>query len=277
MVVTFIFEAGQIRVPEWVVDIDSFRRWVDQDDFPEQGRIWWLQGKVWVDMSREQIFTHVRVKTRITTALDNLVEERQLGLFLGDGVLVSNFAADISGVPDALFISTATLRSDRVRLIEGAKGGYVEVQGAPDMVLEVISPSSVRKDTVLLLDLYHRAGVREYWLVDTLGTVVDFKVYRRSAGAPHGSFVATVSPNSQSWHDGSVAPSTSYSYTVVASLPSIVAPLELSQRFAGRKTPRSLLRANGREWVSLYLGMAVIIAAKLRRRPNYEKRLLVRR
>src|SRR5262249_35554173 len=44
--------------------------------------------------------------------------------------------------------------------------GHVEVQGSPDMVLEVISRSSEEKDEVLLKRAYHQAGVREYWLVD---------------------------------------------------------------------------------------------------------------
>ena len=49
--------------------------------------------------------------------------------------------------------------------------------------------------------------------------VVDYKIYRRAAGARHGSLVASVSPGGRTWHDGSVAPATSYKYTVVASLP----------------------------------------------------------
>ena len=39
MIQTRVFlEAETIRVPEWVVDLESFRRWSDDDDFPERGR-----------------------------------------------------------------------------------------------------------------------------------------------------------------------------------------------------------------------------------------------
>jgi Uma2 family endonuclease len=38
--------------------------------------------------------------------------------------------------------------------------------GAPDFVLEVISPSSVRKDAVIKMRKYKEAGVREFWLID---------------------------------------------------------------------------------------------------------------
>ncbi len=152
--VTFIADAAAISVPEGVVDIESFRRWTDTDDFPEQGRIWWLKGEVWVDLSREQIFTHLAVKNEFSFVLTGLVKAGALGLFVPDGLLLSNFAADICGNPDATFIAQETLRSDRVRLIEGADGGYVELQGTPDMVLEVISRTcqkrfSKRKGTPL--------------------------------------------------------------------------------------------------------------------------------
>lgn len=40
------------------------------------------------------------------------------------------------------------------------------VFGAPDFVLEVLSPSTRRKDCVKKLDKYMEAGVREYWMVD---------------------------------------------------------------------------------------------------------------
>lgn len=40
------------------------------------------------------------------------------------------------------------------------------VYGAPDFVVEVLSPSTLRRDKTLKIDKYIRAGVREYWIVD---------------------------------------------------------------------------------------------------------------
>jgi Uma2 family endonuclease len=177
---TIVAESGEFTLPDWVVDINSYRRWRDAPDFPEHGRIWWL-GKVWADMSREQVFTHLGVKNEYAFVLTGLAKADQRGLFIPDGLLLSNFAADISGNPDGTFISYETLASDRVRLLEGTDGGYNEVQGSPDMVLEVVSKSSVHKDTVVMREAYWQAGIPEYWLVDARKEPVVFDILRHTA------------------------------------------------------------------------------------------------
>ncbi|MBQ6622276.1 MAG: Uma2 family endonuclease [Mogibacterium sp.] len=51
-------------------------------------------------------------------------------------------------------------------------------QGAPDFVLEVVSPSTRRKDLIIKLNKYMTSGVREYWIVDPAEetvTVYDFE------------------------------------------------------------------------------------------------------
>lgn len=48
--------------------------------------------------------------------------------------------------------------------------GYI---GAPDLIVEIVEPYTYNHDRVIKLDLYMRAGVREYWLVDPVGLTVE--------------------------------------------------------------------------------------------------------
>ena len=179
--VTVLVDSSCLHVPGWVNDIHAFRRWTEEDDFPEEGRVSWLRGEVWADMSGEQISTHVAVKTEFAAVLHRLAKERDLGLVLADGLLLSNFAADFCGKPDLTFLTNDTLLSERVRLIEGKAGGFTELQGSPDLVLEVVSDSSVHKDTVVLRQAYWEAGIREYWIVDARAEPIMFDVLKHTA------------------------------------------------------------------------------------------------
>jgi Uma2 family endonuclease len=172
---------GGFRIPGWVVDLESFHRWVDSPEFPEEGRIDYLKGEVWVDMSEEQVFTHNQAKQEFNLVLGGLVKSGHLGRYFPDGLRLSNIAVELSAVPDGTFISNENFRELGVRLIEGAKEGYTCVDGAPDMVLEIISESSVQKDSRDLPRVYWEAGVKEYWLVDVRGERLRFDVFRHAA------------------------------------------------------------------------------------------------
>ena len=66
-------------------------------------------------------------------------------------------------------------------MVEGEKEGYLELEGTPDMVLEIVSASSVEKDTETLPDLYWRAGIPEYWLVDAREARLEFDIFRHES------------------------------------------------------------------------------------------------
>ena len=56
-------------------------------------------------------------------------------------------------------------------------------KGAPDLVVEILSPSSRRHDRLVKLNLYQRAGVREYWIVDPENKAV--QVFLQDRGFLH--------------------------------------------------------------------------------------------
>ena len=178
---TIHLDSNSIHVPVWVNDLESFRRWVHSDESPETSLVFFLAGEVWVDMTKEQIFSHVRLKQEFYRVLGTLAKVERQGDFFPDGLLLTNPEADLSGNPDGTFVASDSFRTGRVRLIEGVDSGYVELDGSPDMVLEVVSDSSVTKDTQLLRDLYWMAGIREYWIADGRGERADLTILRRAA------------------------------------------------------------------------------------------------
>lgn len=98
------------------------------------------------------------------------VAARNLGL-----VLVAPLEVHLSETtkpvqPDVLFI-----RAER-QPAPGAKF----FEGAPDLIVEVISPNSIRLDRHVKFDLYERVGVAEYWLIDPKARLVE--VYTLSHG-----------------------------------------------------------------------------------------------
>ncbi|MDR3209192.1 MAG: Uma2 family endonuclease [Oscillospiraceae bacterium] len=58
------------------------------------------------------------------------------------------------------------LQPDLLVVCDASKLNGKHCLGAPDLVIEILSPSSVQYDRVVKLRLYQNAGVREYWVVD---------------------------------------------------------------------------------------------------------------
>ncbi len=169
----------EVRIPGNVANVEAFRRWAVSDDFPERGRFAFLRDAVWVDLSMEQLFTHNRVKTRITSILDDLATAHDVGYFFSDRALLTHPEVGLSTEPDGLFVAYDTIQKGRVQIVEGRAGGHVELLGSPDMVLEVVSARSERKDTETLRQLYWEAAVPEYWLVDARGAEPRFDLLVR--------------------------------------------------------------------------------------------------
>src|SRR5262245_53461262 len=106
----------RVRIPDRVEDLDSFCCWARSDEYPERGRVSFLNGEVWVDMSPENYFTHNQVKTELARVLSTLAKTKRLGRFSADGMLLRNDATNLSTEPDGVFVSTRSLKSGLVEV-----------------------------------------------------------------------------------------------------------------------------------------------------------------
>jgi Uma2 family endonuclease len=175
-----VFVQGQIVIPDWVDDLDSYCRWRLSKDAPEHGEMAFLDTGIWVDLSMEEFLTHNQVKAAFDFAIMSVVQPALSGRYVPDRMLLRNPVANLSAEPDGLFFTWETMRSGRLRLVEKLGQGIMELEGTPDLVLEVVSKTSVNKDTVLLRELYWKAGIAEYWLVDVREGKLSFEILRHT-------------------------------------------------------------------------------------------------
>lgn len=96
---------------------------------------------------------------------------------LGELYLQFRACADRHAMPCEVWLSPCDVRLDRdnytmiqpdlfVICGDHEAPGAVRFEGAPDLVVEIVSPSSVKRDKYTKLHKYADAGVREYWIVD---------------------------------------------------------------------------------------------------------------
>src|SRR5262249_35697676 len=120
---------GQVVIPEWVEDLDSFRRWRLSDDAPEKGEIAFLDSYLWVDLAMEEFLTHNQVKAAYDYAIMSVVHPAALGRYVPDRMLLTNTLANLNAEPDGLFFTWETLRSGRLQLVEREGRGVLELEG----------------------------------------------------------------------------------------------------------------------------------------------------
>ena len=129
------------------------------------------------------LYSHGGVRVEVASVLAQLVKQGDLGEVYFGRTRISSVPADLSAEPDIIFLSHDSIDSGRVQFVEKANrpDDAIEIEGAPDLVVEIVSDSSVGKDTKRLPPAYFSAGVREFWLIDARGDDLIFHIHR------HGS------------------------------------------------------------------------------------------
>ena len=134
--------------------------------FPDDGRRHELiDGEHYVTPSPNT--RHQRLSLRLTTSLSNYLESHPVGeLFVAPFDVVMSLFDVVE--PDLLLIA-----ADQAHLLTKK-----HFRGAPALVVEIVSPGTRHCDRRLKRDLFSRAGVREYWMVDPKTSTI--AVFRRA-------------------------------------------------------------------------------------------------
>lgn len=103
---------------------------------------------------------HQRISVALTSQLYNYLEGKKCEVFSAP-FGVRPFERDGDKPEDV----TTLLQPDISVVCDRSKIDKHGCKGAPDMVIEILSPSTRRHDRLVKLNLYQKAGVREYWIV----------------------------------------------------------------------------------------------------------------
>ena len=112
---------------------------------------------------------HQRILFRLAVTLDAFVQDKQRGEVMISPIDVYLSETDVFQ-PDLLFIAQS-----RLSII-----GEQKIEGAPDLVAEILSPSTAYYDLKQKKRTYEAAGVREYWIVDPIEKSIE--VYANAEG-----------------------------------------------------------------------------------------------
>ena len=175
----------QLEVPGDIGSLADFRRWAASDSFPDQGRIDYVSGCIEVDMQPMPLYSHGGVRVEVASVLAQLVKQGDLGEVYFGRTRISSVPADLSAEPDIIFLSHDSIDSASVQFVEKVNRAddAIEIEGGPDLVVEIVSDSSVSKDTKRLPAAYFSAGVREFWLIDARSDDLAFCIHRRGSSA----------------------------------------------------------------------------------------------
>lgn len=100
---------------------------------------------------------HQMIKMKIEYELLKFIEGKDLGIVL-DAPLDVYLSETETYQPDIIFIS-----KDRLNII-----GEKKIEAAPDLVIEILSPSTAYYDLRHKKRIYEKSGVKEYWIVDPM-------------------------------------------------------------------------------------------------------------
>lgn len=110
---------------------------------------------------------HQKIVSEFNRQLGNFLEGKKCQVYPAPfAVRLFEGAGDLPENTDTMVEPDITVVCDPEKLDD------IGCKGAPDFILEVLSPSSQRHDRLVKFNLYQTAGVREYWIADPANRIV---------------------------------------------------------------------------------------------------------
>jgi Uma2 family endonuclease len=125
----------------------------DYAKLPEGAPYQLIDGELIMSPAPESM--HQIISTRFTVRLDGHVSPKKLGVVIHTPIDVY-FGEHETYQPDIVFVSR-----ERLEIITRTR-----IEGAPDLVVEILSPTTGYYDLAHKKDVYEQSGVKEYWILD---------------------------------------------------------------------------------------------------------------
>lgn len=146
--------------------IEKYYTYADILSWEEDVRAEIINGELYMMTPPSRI--HQDISIAIEGQLQKFLEEKTCKMYHAPfGVRLFEQAEDTPGEVDTFVEPDIVVVCDQSKLDD--KG----CKGAPDLIIEILSPSTARQDRFIKLNLYQRAKVREYWIVDPKNCTVE--------------------------------------------------------------------------------------------------------
>jgi len=150
--------------------------WEDLQRFDETERYEICDGEL-ISMAPSPDAFHQRLVGKLYSMVLLYLERTPVGeVFLSPLDVV--FSDDNTAQPDLLFVANGNAGIVRGRVF-----------GAPDLAVEILSPSSIRRDRHDKVEQYARFGVKEYWIIDPSARSIEILTLRDNRYVVHTSAV----------------------------------------------------------------------------------------
>ena len=153
---------------------DGYYTYEDYCSWDDDERLELIDGKIYV-MSPAPLRIHQKIVMNLSAILFNFLKDKPCEVYSAPFDVRLNADTDDNTVvqPDIVVICDQSKLTDK---------GCV---GVPDLIIEVLSPSSVVNDKVVKFKAYREAGVREYWVVDPENSLVLVNLLDRANYTTH--------------------------------------------------------------------------------------------